>query len=381
MYRQEKMYKFLLLMAVVIAVGFQGWRSVFNNYAVEIVGFNGQQMGLTQSIREIPGLLAFLVIYLTFIFKEHKLGAICVALTGLGIGMTGLFPSFYGVVFATLIMSFGFHYYETVNQSLALQYFSKLDSTMVLARIRSVSSGINIFASGMVFVLAMFFDYKTIFLIIGAFVVIWGIYFSTQNPARTDLPLQHKKMIFKKKYWLFYVLTLLSGSRRQIFVAFAVFLLVQKFKFSIQEIALLFIVNNVINYLLMPYVGRMINKFGERFVLSIEYTSLIFIFLVYAYSESKMVVGIMYVLDHIFFNFAIAIKSYFKHHADSEDIAPSMAVGFTINHIAAVILPAIGGALWMIDDKIPFLFGAGLSVVSLIFVQMMKAEEKSMAKV
>jgi MFS family permease len=174
---------------------------------------------------------------------------------------------------------------------------------------------------------------------------------------------------------------LLSGSRRQIFVAFAVFLLVQKFKFSIQEIALLFVVNNVINYLLMPYVGKMINKFGARLVLSIEYTSLIFIFLVYAYSDSKMVVAIMYVLDHIFFNFAIAIKSYFKHHADSEDIAPSMAVGFTINHVAAVILPAIGGALWMIDDKIPFLFGAGLSVVSLIFGQMMKTDEQPMAKV
>jgi MFS family permease len=182
-------------------------------------------------------------------------------------------------------------------------------------------------------------------------------------------------MIFKKKYWLFYLLTLLAGARRQIFVAFAVFLLVKKFEFSVQQIAMLFILNNIINFYLSPYIGKAIVRYGERKILSIEYFSLLFIFIAYAFVDNKILVGILYILDHIFYNFAIAIKTFFQKIAEPGDIAPSMAVGFTINHIAAVILPAIGGALWMINYKIPFIAGAVLSFVSLIGVQFIKIEK------
>ena len=140
-------------------------------------------------------------------------------------------------------------------------------------------------------------------------------------------------MIVRKKYWLFYFLTFMGGARRQIFIAFAVFLLVKKFHFTIQEITILFVVNNVINYFLSPAIGKSTIRFGERKVLSLEYFSLIFIFLAYAAVQSKALLAILYILDHIFFNFAIAIRTYFQKVADPRDIAPSMAVGFTINHI------------------------------------------------
>jgi MFS family permease len=183
-------------------------------------------------------------------------------------------------------------------------------------------------------------------------------------------------MVFKNAYWLFYLLTFLPGARRQIFVAFAVFLLVKKFNYSIQEITILFVINNIINYFLSPAVGKAIIRYGERWVLSIEYFSLILVFIAYAYVESKIVVAVLYILDHIFFNFSIAIRTYFQKVADPRDIAPSMAVGFTINHIAAVIMPAIGGILWMVDYKIPFLFGAGMSFISLIAIQRIRATQK-----
>jgi MFS family permease len=162
---------------------------------------------------------------------------------------------------------------------------------------------------------------------------------------------------------------MMAGARRQIFVAFSVFLLVKKFNFSITEISILFVINNSINFFLTPYIGKAIKRFGERKVLSLEYFMLIPIFLVYAYTESKTLVTIMYILDHIFFNFAIAVRTFFQKIGDVKDIAPSMAVGFTINHIAAVSFPIIGGLLWMIDYKIPFIVGAFFSIISLIFVQ------------
>ena len=196
-----------------------------------------------------------------------------------------------------------------------------------------------------------------------------GCWAFTRKPVDKTIVPQHKKMIFRKKYWLFYFLTFMAGARRQIFMAFAVLLLVNKFEFSVQEVTALFVINNVINYFLSPMVGRCIVRFGERRVLSLEYSSLLFIFLAYAAVDSKILVSLLYILDHVFFNFAIAIRTYFQKVGHPKDIAPSMAVGFTINHIAAVFLPALGGILWMVDYRIPFLAGAALSVVSLIAVQ------------
>jgi MFS family permease len=182
-------------------------------------------------------------------------------------------------------------------------------------------------------------------------------------------------MVFRSRYWLFYLLTFLSGARRQVFVAFAVFLLVEKFGYSVQEITALFILNNVVNWYLSPAIGRAVNKYGERRMLTVEYVSLIFIFVAYAYVDSKILVAVLYVLDHVFYNFAMAIKTYFQKIADPSDIAPSMAVSFTINHIAAVVIPAAGGLLWMVDYRIPFLCAAGLAGLSLLFSQFVRVPE------
>ena len=183
-------------------------------------------------------------------------------------------------------------------------------------------------------------------------------------------------MIFRKKYGLFYFLTFMAGARRQIFMAFSVLLMVEKFNYSVQEITILFVINNIINYYLSPLIGKSIIRFGERKVLSLEYLSLIFIFIAYAATGSKWFVALLYIFDHIFFNFSIAIRTYFQKVGDPRDIAPSMAVGFTINHIAAVFLPALGGLLWMIDYRIPFIGGAMMALVSLLAVQMIRTPVK-----
>jgi MFS family permease len=148
--------------------------------------------------------------------------------------------------------------------------------------------------------------------------------------------------------------------------------LVQKFGFSVQEVTVLFVINNTINYFLSPAIGRAIIRFGERKVLTLEYTCLIGIFLAYAFTESKWIAGGIYILDHIFFNFAVAINTFFQKVGDPGDVAPTMAVGFTINHIAAVFLPAIGGYFWIIDYRIPFIGGAALALISLTAVQLIR---------
>jgi predicted MFS family arabinose efflux permease len=324
---------------------------------------------MIQSVREVPGFLTFLAVFVMMVVKEHRLSAISILLMGTGLALTGLFPSYAGLMVTTVAMSFGFHYYETTNQSLTLQYFDKHTSPMVFGKLRSIAAASNIGIGIFIFIISSFLDFKSIYLTIGGLVMVVGMWAFTRNPVNRNIVPQHKKMIFRKKYWLYYFLTFMAGARRQIFMAFAVLLLVRKFGFTVQEVTALFVVNNFINYFLSPMVGRCIIRFGERKVLSLEYFSLFFIFLSYAAVDSKMLVSLLYILDHIFFNFAIAIRTFFQKIGNPKDIAPSMAVGFTINHIAAVFLPALGGILWMVDYRIPFVAGAGLSLISLMAVQ------------
>ena len=370
MIKQNPMFRFLAVLTIASMTGLQAWRTLFNNFAVEVAHLEGNQVGMIQSFREIPGFLALLAVFVMMVIKEHRLSAISIIILGLGVGLTGLFPSYTGLLLTTLLMSFGFHYYETTNQSLTLQYFDKNSSPWVFGKLRSFAAAANIGVGLFIMGVSFLLNYLQIYLLIGGTILLVGIWALRQDPTDRNLVPQRKKMIFRKKYWLFYFLTFMAGARRQIFVAFAVFLLVKKFQFSIQEITLLFVFNNMTNYFLSPLIGKAIIRWGERRILSTEYFSLIFIFIAYAFVESKLLVALLYILDHIFFNFAIAIRTYFQKVGDPQDIAPSMAVGFTINHIAAVFIPALGGLIWMLNYRMVFIGGAILSLISLAAVQL-----------
>lgn len=375
----KPMFRFLAVLTAASMVGLQGYTIVFNNYAVETVHLDGLHIGLTQSIREIPGFLALTAIYVMLIIKEHRLAALSIALLGLGVAMTGFFPTFSGLAFTTLIMSFGFHYYETVNQSLTLQYFSTHQSPLVMGKLRSLAAITSILSAAVIWFLGFVMDYRGIFLVVGAVVFLAGIWATFQDPTHAAVPPQKLRMFLKRRYWLYYLLTFMSGARRQIYMVFSMLLLVKIFHFSVQAITVLFIINNLINWIVNPMIGRAINAFGERTLLTVEYAGVIMVFLTYAYSSSKWVVAGIYIIDYILFNFAVAIRTYFQKIADPEDIAPSSAVGFTINHIAAVFLPALGGYLWMLNYRIPFFMGAVLGFVSLVLAQFIRVPNKEAA--
>jgi len=367
--KQNKMYRYLVLLTISSTLGLEAWLILFNNFAVEVVGLEGNHIGIIQSIREIPGFLTFLIVFVLMFLKEHRLSALSIIILGLGMAVTGLFPSYSGLVCTTLIMSLGFHYFLTTCDSLTLQYFDKKTSPWVFGKLRSLAAVTNIGVGILIYFTASLFNFTQIYLLIGCLIIAAGFWGLFQDPTNMDIIPQRKKMIFRKKYGLFYFLTFMAGARRQIFMAFAVFLMVKKFNFSVQEVTTLFVINNVINYFLFPLIGKGIIRFGERKILSIEYFSLIFIFVAYATAQSKWLIMILYLLDQVFYNFHIAIQTYFQKIGDPKDIASSISMSFTINHIAAVVLPAIGGVLWMIDYRIPFIGGAVFSFVSLMAVQ------------
>jgi len=233
------MYLYLMVLTACSTVGLQAWRTLFDNFSVHVVGLEGDQIGILQSIREIPGFLSLLVIYVLLIIKEHRLSSLSIITLGVGLGATGLFPSFGGLLVTTVIMSLGFHYFETTCQSLTLQYFDRDTSPLVFGKQRSIAAASNIAIGGLIFVMAPLLSYKSIYLIVGAMIIIGGLWSLTASPTASGIPRQRKQMVLRKRYWLYYLLTFLAGARRQIFVAFAVFLLVKRFEFSVQEITAL----------------------------------------------------------------------------------------------------------------------------------------------
>ena len=197
--KKNVMYRYLILLVIAGTLGLQGWRTLFNNFAVDQVGISGLQVGGIQSVREIPGFLSLLIVYLLLFIKEYRLSAISILVVGMGIAFTGFFPSFWGLVCTTFIFSLGYHYFETTNKSLTLQYFSTTDSPRVLANQQSWKAITNIGIGTFILVTAHFITIKINFLILGLLVIAIGVYALFWKPAKEDIPLQNKGIVFHKK--------------------------------------------------------------------------------------------------------------------------------------------------------------------------------------
>ncbi len=374
---QRPIFRFLIFLTFAAAVAQQGWTSLYTNFAVEVVGVTGEQTGIVHALREVPGLLSVGVILCLLVMREQTLIALSVLLAGIGVAATGFFPSFYGVTLTAMLMSFGFHYYESTVQSLCIQYFNKRETPLILGRLRSATAAGSLFIGVLIFALSNFLPMTQLFCVIGGIAALGGLWGLMRRPADTGLAPQRRSMVLRKRYFLFYLMILLSGARRHIFSTFSIFLLVSRFGFTVQEMLGFFILNNAINWFLNPLIGKAINSFGERKLLTVKYLVLALIFFTYSTTDSKALVAVLYVVEQLFTNFTMAIRTYFQKIGDPRDVAPSMAVGQTINHISAVILPVVGGMLWMVDWRIPFWIGIGVALAALMTAQFIRCREET----
>jgi predicted MFS family arabinose efflux permease len=357
---------------------------MINNFSIEQAGFTGVEIGILQSLREVPGFLAFAVVFLLVLMREQTIAFISLLALGIGTAITGMLPSVMGLYFTTVLMSVGFHYAETISQSLSLQLVSAQRLPMVLGRMMAVGSfiGLAVFAVLYIMVEWLALDFMWVYLLFGLCTLGIAAVMYFGCPHFDGEAEQHRTMVLRKRYWLYYLLTFLSGARRQIFVVFAGFLMVEKFGFTVGQMSLLFLVNGVLTIYLAPRIGRLVNHWGEKRTLTLEYAGLVCIFTAYAFAESAWFASGLYILDHVFFAMAIALKSYLKKIADPADMAATAGVSFSINHIAAVVLPFALGLVWIVSPPLVFIIGALIAAASLLLSQMMPgAPERGMETV
>ncbi len=377
--RWQRPESLLIVMTVAMAVSFDMWMALLNNFAVEVARFDGSDMGWMQTIREIPGFLAFGAVLVILLMREQMLAYVSLLLLAVGAAMTGFLPTFWGLALTTMISSVGFHYFETVNQSLQLQWLSRERAPQVLGNLRAIAAGVGFVTFGVLILWGFVargegmeaapLDYRWPYLIAGGLGAVIVLFAMFAYPRFEAPHAQRKELIVKRRYWLYYALVFMGGARRQIFMVFATFMLVEKFGYALHEMAALLLVNQFVTMTVAPWIGLLIARFGERLALTVEYSGLVCVFLGYALiyylDVSPLWAAALYIADHIFFSMAFALKTYFQKIASPEDHAPTAAVAFTINHIAAVFLPAALGYLYLTAPAAVFVLGAGMAFVSL----------------
>jgi predicted MFS family arabinose efflux permease len=358
---------YLRSLAFINFLGFAGWNALLHNFTIEQAHFGWFENGLAQTVREIPGFLAFTAIFWLVLVREQVLAYVALLVLGFGIALTGLFPSLTGVLLTTVVMSVGFHYFESMNQSLQLQLLPKAEAPRLIGTITASAAAAQFTAYGGL-ALAWWVgwhSYPSLFMVVGlacmALTAAAMAYFGRFEGAVR----QRKRIVLRQRYWLFYLLQFMTGARRQLFMAFGGFLLVKKFGYNVTDMATLMLVTTAANTGLASRLGRLVMEIGERRTIMIENIVLIVVFAGYATTGSALVAGLLFVIDGVFFTLTLAQRTYFQKIADPADMAATTSVSFTINHTAAVVVPIAFGALGAIEPAIIFWIGTGIASVSL----------------
>jgi MFS family permease len=122
-------------------------------------------------------------------------------------------------------------------------------------------------------------------------------------------------------------------------------------------------------------MGRLVDKLGERVMLSASYLGLVLVFIGYAILKNVNYLYVLYCIDNFLFVGGIALTTYLNKITTPKDLKPTLAMGVTMNHIAAVTSPLIGGLIWMkFGYQIIFISGALFASISLVFTQWLRVQ-------
>ncbi len=377
--RRVPPFGWLMAAAFCWGLGFGLYITVLTNFVADDLQIRPDQLGLLESIREIPGLLTVAIAALVMTVAEPVVGA--AALLILGVGYVNYFhlQSIEMLIVVSLIASVGFHMWMPVSNALALRLSERAHEGRRLGQLRSVTAVSQILGIGLVAVLAGHTGLRLLFIASGAAIIVGSLFVIQLRGVRPAGRVP--RILFRRRYGLFYALTLLDGARRHIFMTFAVFLLVRNYATPVQTIAILGLVNGATTAASAYLVGRWIDRFGERPVLMVGFASLALIFTGYAFVGVIGLLFALYILDNFFFSAEAAVTTYLhKILVDPADLRPSLVTGQTMNHVAAVIIPVTGGVLWeAFGHEVPFIGGAALALLSLLLSSRIRVRGRTAA--
>lgn len=330
--------------------------ATLNNYLAEIHGLDAKMRGWLEFPRELPGFLIMFVagIMLAYLL-ETQMAAAAMAFSAIGaVGLGFLSPSTAWVVVFVAIWSLGDHIIFAVEGPIGLKLAKEGREGYRLGQLGGARNLGTILGVGIIFILAQSIgdNYMVFYALAAGAAGLAAIYYLALRVGRDGS--RSRRMVFKKRYSLFYVISALFGIRKQIFLAFGAWVLVDLHGVSVGTIALLYFIASTLGVVLRPLLGEVIDWLGERFILAVDELLLLAICLIYAFASDLIPAPFdlwtlfgAYVLDNILFALRVARTTYLKKIAeDPADITPTVSMGITIDHAIAMSLPVLSGYIW-----------------------------------
>ena len=366
---------FALLAVAAFSVGifFGVQLTIYNNFIVERLHIEPHELGSVEALREVPGFLNALFIALMIHIAAPVVGGVALIVMGVGIMAYAKLSSIMTLAIFSLIWSLGFHCWTTLEQTMALTFSPAGEKGKWLGQLRSVHSIAWLLAIGLCMGLFPLLDYEGMFVLAGAATVVGGIAIFCADRQRPAVG--QKGLVFRRRYGIFYALQFLQGCRKQMFITFAFFALVHVYKMPVGTAMILAMINQVFIFLTGPLMGRLVDRYGERRMLSFSYIGLILVFLGYAIIQHRPTLYFLFCIDNMIFFGGIALTTYVNKIAPEHDLKQTLAMGVTMNHISSVAAPLVGGMAWyFFGYKVIFFSGAVLALISLVVTQWVDPE-------
>lgn len=382
---------FLLLAGATAAFGFSmaAQQNIVSNFFENELGLKGPQFGYITAIREIPG---FLLIFLTAVFYRLSLPhltAAAMVLLAIGFGFFGTATSFWTVTPWVVISSMGYHTWLQTQTALGMSLTEERKSGEVLGRLSAINQGGALLAMGVVFLVFQFgwLDFAQVFAVTGVFALIAAVLVFKFPNMHNGEPLEVKQerdpIVIKKDYKLYYWLNLLDGARQQIFFSFGLWVLVDHFSLGVPAISVIMLITSAFAMIAGPKIGRMLDVHGERQILGWVNGAYIVALLGYALIDNTWIAILCYVTYSFIFPLsAMGASVYLRKIAPARDIAPSLAMGITMQHAAAIVIPVVTGfVLNFVGYQIPFLVASGFALATVFVTRKLNPEmQKTAAK-
>jgi predicted MFS family arabinose efflux permease len=335
-----------------------GLQNGVNTNFIQELGLSGSQVLLQAGIREIPGLclmlIAAMIMHLPLIWRSVA----SVLIMGVGYTLYAAVHSWSALVVVSLTASLGLHLWMPLNNSLALGLVKKENSGKVLGSLSAVMALASMAGIGSIILLSHWLSLRFLVGIAGVSIIVAAIVLTRLPKNIGETKKSQPRLLFKRRYWLYYVLLLFEGSRTQVFSAFNTMVLVYNYGLSAMQISILLLVSGLVNFLLAQRLGRMLDVVGERITLTIGYIALALCFVGYATINNVWFLGLMVIFINLLVTLSMGLSTYVNRIAPPEELTPTLSTGVSFNHITSVGMSFVAGGLLPIVGYKPLCWGA-----------------------